>query len=92
MALHLDEGSVDLVVADGDLRAALDELFSQMQVKYDLPPEVEGTVTISLHHASYRQVLTELLRPYYTYTIGPHETIYVHRTGTTWKPGWEEAA
>jgi len=93
MALHLDRGSVELSVAGRNVREVLEELFTEMQAKYDLPPEVQGTVNIELHNATYQQALDELLRPlHFTYTIGPHETIFVHKRGTTWKPGLEEAA
>ncbi len=90
MALHLEHGSVELDADEMDLRQVLLELFAQMGVNYDLPPEVQGTVTISLHNATYQQALAVLLHPAFTYDIGPHDTIYVHRRGTTWRPGQKE--
>lgn len=92
MALHLDGGSVDLEARERNLREVLAELFLLMGAKYDLPPEVQGTVTVDLHNATYRQALEVLLGSEFTYTIGPHDVIYVHRGGTTWRPGWEEPA
>ena len=89
MAIHLDRGAIELIADGRDLREVLAELFVGLDVNYSLPPEVQGAVTISLHNASLRQALDILLRPHFTFTIGPHDTIYVHRTGTTWKPGWE---
>jgi len=92
MAMHLERGSVDLEARGRNLRDVLDELFLVMGVKYDLPPEVQGTVTVDLHNATYEQALDLLLGSEFTYDIGPHDIIYVHRGGTTWKPGWEEPA
>ncbi|HEY3416914.1 MAG TPA: hypothetical protein VGM23_08530 [Armatimonadota bacterium] len=89
MALHLNRGSVDIHVTNLDVRQALDELFLQMGVKYELPPEVQGTVTLDLHNASYEDALTAMLDPIYTYDVGPHDTVYVHCAGTGWKPGNE---
>ena len=87
MAVHLDQGSVDIEARGRDLRDVLAELFQQMGVKYDLPPEVQGTVDLDLHNATYQQVLQVLLGHEFTCSIGPHDTVYVHRTGTTWRPG-----
>jgi len=92
MSMHLDHGSVDLEERGQNLRDVLAELFLLMGVQYDLPPEVQGTVTVDLHNATYGQALDVLLGSEFTYTIGPHDVIYVHRGGTTWKPGWEEPA
>ncbi len=92
MALHLERGPVDLCYTDIDLRQALADLFQQMDVGYVLPPEVQGMVTLNLHNATYQQALDALLDGTFTFTIGPHEVIYVHRAGTTWRPGAEEAA
>lgn len=92
MALHLDRGTVDMTVEDMDLRQVLDQLFMQMSVKYDLPPEVQGTVTIRLHNATYQQALELILGTAFTYSIGPHDTVYVHRGGTSWRPGNEKIA
>jgi type II secretory pathway component GspD/PulD (secretin) len=92
MAVHLDQGSVEIVGVDRDLRDVLAELFQMMGVKYDLPPEVQGTVTTDLHHATYQQALAVLLGHKYEYTIGPHDVIYIHSQGTTWRPGGEKAA
>lgn len=87
MALHLERGAVNLSFADIDLRQALEMLFQQMHVDYVLPSEVDGIVSIDLHHATFEQALHALLGHAYTYTIGPHDTVYVHRSGTTWRPG-----
>lgn len=87
MALHLERGSVDLTADAMDLRQVLMELFMLMEVKYDLPPEVQGTVTIRLHNASFAQALDQLLGHDFVYDIGPHDVVYVHRRGTTWMPG-----
>lgn len=92
MALHLNRGSVDIEAVEMDLRQVLAEVFMQMGVKYDLPPEVQGTVSISLHNATYHQALEVLLGSEYSYDIGPHDVLYVHRGGTTWRPGLEGAA
>jgi len=92
MTVHLDRGSVDLEARDMNLRDVLEELFLQMGAKYDLPPEVQGRITVNLHNATYKQALAVLLGSEFTYTIGPHDVIYVHRGGTTWRPGWEEPA
>ncbi len=92
MALHLEHGAVNLVARDMDLRQVLDELFLVMGTAYSLPPEVQGTVTLDLHNATYRQALDAVLGSEFTYDIGPHDTIYIHRGGTTWRPGTEEAA
>lgn len=92
MALHLDRGSVELNAVDMDVRQVLMELFMLMGVKYDLPPEVQGTVSINLHNASYRQALEVILDKEFIYDIGPHDVLYVHRRGTTWRPGLEGAA
>ncbi|MHB9131939.1 MAG: hypothetical protein ACYDBB_12765 [Armatimonadota bacterium] len=89
MALHLERGSVDIVAASMDLRDVLSGLFMEMGVTYDLAPEVQGVVTIDLHNASYEQALHMLLGDKFVYDIGPHNTIYVHKRGTTWKPGSE---
>ena len=90
--IHLDRGTVNLDLDGIDLRQALDELFLTMGVKHDLPPEVQGTVTARVHNMTYRQALDTLLGRTYTNDIGPHDTIHVHKRGTTWKPGAEEAA
>ncbi|HEY3378766.1 MAG TPA: hypothetical protein VGL77_14865 [Armatimonadota bacterium] len=92
MALHLHQGSVDIVADGRDLRQVLQELFMQMEVKYDLPPEVQGAVTLSLHNATYAQALDTILGSEFTYTIGPHDVLYVHKGGTSWKPGNEKVA
>jgi len=92
MALHLNRGSVELNATDMDLRQVLMELFLLMGVKYDLPPEVQGTVTVSLHNATYQQALELLLGSEFTYDIGPHDVLYIHKSGTTWRPGLEGAA
>ncbi len=92
MPLHLDNGAVELNAIDMDLRQLLMELFMLMNVKYDLPPEVQGTVSVSLHNATYRQALEVLLGSEFTYDIGPHDVLYVHRSGTTWRPGLEGVA
>lgn len=92
MAVHLDRGSVDLTGVDRDLRDVLTELFQIMDVKFDLQPEVQGTVTIDLHNATYQQALAVLLGHNYEYTVGPHDVIYIHSRGTTWRPGGQEAA
>lgn len=86
MALHLENGALDIVADGMDLRQVLQEVFMQMGVKYDLPPEVQGTVTTSIHNATYEQALALILGHDYTYTIGPHDVIYVHKRGTTWRP------
>ncbi|MHB9025737.1 MAG: hypothetical protein ACYC7E_16475 [Armatimonadota bacterium] len=90
MALHLNRGSVDIHVTDLDVRQALEGLFLQMDVRFTLPPEVQGTVTLDLHNATYEQALTAMLDPIYVYDIGPHDTIYVHCAGTSWRPGNEK--
>lgn len=87
MAVHLNHGAMDLVAEDRDLRQVLEEIFMMADVRYDMPPEVRGTVTIRLHNATYEQALHLVLGHVFTYTIGPHDTIYVHRSGTTWRPG-----
>ncbi|HEX2950053.1 MAG TPA: STN domain-containing protein [Armatimonadota bacterium] len=92
MALHLDRGTVDIEAHDMDLRQVLDELFMLIGVKYDLPPEVQGRVTVDLHNATYEQALDMILGSQFTYSIGPHEIIYVHKGGTTWRPGNEKVA
>lgn len=90
--LHLDRGSVDLQAVEKDLRDVLMELFLVMglDVKYDLPPEVQGTVTTDLHNVTYAQALDLLLGHAFTYTVGPHDVIYIHRSGTSWAPGLHE--
>jgi type II secretory pathway component HofQ len=90
MALHLERGALDLSFTDIDLRQALDTLFQQMHVAYVLLPEVQGIVSINLHNATIEQALHALLGGAYTYTIGPHDVIYIHRAGTTWRPGNEK--
>lgn len=92
MAIHLERGSVNLEARGRNLRDVLDELFLQMGAKYDLPPEVQGTVTIDFHNATYAQALDLLLGSEFTYSIGPHDIIYIHRGGTSWRPGGEESA
>ncbi len=92
MAFYLDQGSIDLNVEGRDLREVLELLFQLMGAKFELPPEVEGTTTVSLHQLTYRQALETILGHEFTYDIGPHDVIYVHKRGTTWRPGWEEAA
>ena len=87
MALHLNRGSIDLEATDMDLRQVLEQLFVQMGVRYDLPPEVQGTVTTSLHNMTYQQALAQLLGTDFTYDIGPHDVLYIHKRGTTWRPG-----
>ncbi|HOF87421.1 MAG TPA: hypothetical protein PLZ36_04850 [Armatimonadota bacterium] len=89
MALHLDRGSVDLQYTDMDLRQALGDLALLTGVTVNIYPEVQGTVTVDLHHASLAQALDVLLGGAYTYTVGPHEVIYIHRAGTAWQPGNE---
>ena len=90
MTVHLNRGSVDIEARGRDLRDVLEEIFQQMDVKYSLPPEVQGMVDVDLHNATFEQALDIILGSVYTYTIGPHDTIYVHCGGTTGKPGWEE--
>ncbi len=92
MAVDLDSGSVEIVADDMSLRQVLEELFLMMEVNYDLPPEVLGAVTASIHNATYRQALELLLGHEFTYDIGPDDIIYIHRTGTTWRPGNEHIA
>lgn len=89
MALHLDRGSVDLVAVDMDIREVLEKVFLQMDAYFDLPPEVQGTVSVSIHNATFEQALELILGERFTYTIGPHDVIYIHRAGTTWRPGSE---
>ena len=92
MALHFDRGPVDLVAMDMDIREVLEKVFQQMDAYFDLPPEVEGTVTVSIHNATFEQALALILGERFTYDIGPHDVIYVHLAGTTWKPGSEKIA
>ncbi len=92
MSVHLDRGAVDMEARDKNLREVLADLFFIMDVNFDLPPEVQGTITVNLHNATYQQALDTLLGNQFTYTIGPHDVIYIHRGGTTWRPGWEEPA
>ncbi len=89
MALHLDRETIDFVVEDQDLRQALGQLFLLMGVKYDLPPEVQGRVSVNIHNVTFEQALQYMLGSEYTYTIGPHDVLYVHLGGTTWQPGNE---
>ncbi len=89
MALRLDRGSVDLHYTDMDIRQALGDLALLMDVRFTIYPEVQGTVTVNLRNATFEQALGLLLGGYYTYTVGPHDVIYIHRAGTTWHPGNE---
>jgi type II secretory pathway component GspD/PulD (secretin) len=92
MALHLNRGSVDFDFEDVDLRQALGELFQIMGVESVIYPEVQGTVTVHVRGFTYAHALNALLGDAYTYTIGPHDRVYIHRAGTTWMPGSEKAA
>ena len=92
MTLHLDRGSVDIIADNLDIRQVLEELFLLMSVKYDLPPEVQGRVTVNINNATYMQALQAILGSNYTYSIGPHDVLYIHKGGTTWKPGDEKVA
>lgn len=94
MALHLDRGSVEIVAEDMERRQVLQELFMLMgmDVKYEIYPEVEGTVTVRLRNATYQQALEMILGSEYTYSIGPHDVIYIHKGGTSWRPGNEKVA
>lgn len=92
MALHLDRGKVDVIADDLDIRDVLQEIFLMAGVKYELPPEVEGNVSVDINNATYEQALKAVLGSEFTYTIGPHDTVYVHKGGETWRPGNEKVA
>jgi type II secretory pathway component GspD/PulD (secretin) len=87
MALHLNHGTLDLTATDLDIRQVLEALFHQLDARAAIAPEVQGRVTLDLHNVTFEQALLHLLEPLYTYHIGPHDVIYVHRAGTSWAPG-----
>lgn len=89
MAVHLNHGTVDIVADDRDIRFVLEQLFLDTGMRFDLPPEVTGNISVSIHNATYEQALKLILGHDFTYHIGPHDTIMVHRQGTTWRPGGE---
>ena len=88
--MYLNHGSVNLDFVEMDLRQALDTLAGQMGAQFDMPPEVQGVVTTHLRNLTYAQALEQLLGHTFVYTIGPHDVIYIHKRGTTWRPGREE--
>lgn len=92
MSVHLDRGSLDITGRGRDLRDVLQEVCQSADLACDLPPEVQGTATLDLHGATVRQALDLLLGSEFTYTVGPHDRLYIHKAGTTWRPGWEEPA
>ena len=87
MKLQLERGSIDLTAFDQDIRQVLEELFLLINVSYAMPPEVDGAVTVDLHHAPYQEALDMILGERFTFHIDLHNVIHIHKRGTTWLPG-----
>ncbi len=87
MALQLNHGTINVTADDLDIRQVLEELFLLLGAQFAIAPEVQGTVTLDVHNVTFEQALMRILEPVFTYHIGPHDVIYVHKAGTGWAPG-----